>query len=71
VTAEKKSQPPQFANTHVLNESIEEDAPLNTVSHVERDMQQHKSLKASHQLRASLQGKEPEDFLKLVKEGLG
>jgi vacuolar-type H+-ATPase subunit I/STV1 len=34
-------------------------------------MQQHLSLKASHRLRASLQGKEPEDFLTLVKTGLG
>lgn len=37
----------------------------------EFDMQQHMSLKAAHTLRASLEGKEPEDFLKLVKEGLG
>lgn len=34
-------------------------------------MQQHLSLKASHRLRASLQGKEAEDFLTLVKTGLG
>ena len=34
-------------------------------------MQQHLSLKAAHTLRASLEGREPEDFLKLIAEGLG
>ena len=34
-------------------------------------MQEHLSLKASYNLRASVEGKEPEDFLTLVREGLG
>jgi V-type H+-transporting ATPase subunit a len=51
-----------------LNDSVEEN-PL--LQEDEYDMQAHMSLKAAHTLRASLEGREPEDFLKLVKEGLG
>lgn len=35
------------------------------------DTQEHQSLKASHTLRASLEGKEPDEFLTLIREGLG
>jgi hypothetical protein len=50
-----------------LNDSDDNISPTK----MEFDMQEHMSLKASHTLRASLEGREPEDFLQLVKEGLG
>jgi hypothetical protein len=68
VTDEKKTDS-KYKGTSALNESVEEDTPL--VKATDIDMQQHLSLKAAQTLRASLQGKEPEDFLTLVKEGLG
>lgn len=35
------------------------------------DTQEHMSLKASHTLRASLEGREPDEFITLIREGLG
>lgn len=56
---------------HSLNDSIEESVPLTKIQDGDYDMQEHMSLKAAHTLRASLEGKEPDDFMQLVKEGLG
>jgi hypothetical protein len=66
--SQKRSQGDKARLIGNLNDDeISDESPTK----MEFDMQQHLSLKAAHTLRASLEGKEPEDFLKLIAEGLG